>query len=75
MGSISESFIKRTRGSHSANQEVPAAVFSLIYNEAIQNYTILSTNVRQRTLKSLAIMSPLGTMFVQEGAERRVSWR
>ena len=31
MGSISESFIKRTRGSHSANQEVPAAVFSLIY--------------------------------------------
>ena len=31
---------------------------------------ILSANVRQRTLKSLAIMSPLGTVFVQEGAER-----
>ena len=27
------------------------------------------------TLKSLAIMSPLGTMFVHEGTERRVSWR
>ena len=26
-------------------------------------------------MKSLANMSPLGTMFVQEGAERRVSWR
>ena len=37
--------------------------------------TILSTNVRQRTLKSLAIMSPLGTMFVHEGTERSVSWR
>ncbi|KAI0211288.1 hypothetical protein LSAT2_003891 [Lamellibrachia satsuma] len=31
--------------------------------------------VRQRTLKSLAIMSPLGSMFVHEGAERRVTWR
>ena len=30
-------------------------------------------NVRQRTLKSLAIMSPLGTVFVQEGAERCVT--
>ncbi|KAI0230118.1 hypothetical protein LSAT2_019487 [Lamellibrachia satsuma] len=29
----------------------------------------------QRTLKSLDIMSPLGTMFVQEGVKRRVSWR
>ena len=36
---------------------------------------ILSANVRQRTLKSLAIMSPLGTVFVQEGAERRVTRR
>ena len=34
---------------------------------------ILSANVRQRTLKSLAVMSPLGTVFVQEGAERRVT--
>ena len=36
---------------------------------------ILSANVRQRTLKSLAIMRPLGTVFVQEGAERRVTRR
>ena len=36
---------------------------------------ILSANVRQRILKSLAIMSPLGTVFVQEGAERRVTRR
>ena len=36
---------------------------------------ILSANVRQRTLKSLAIMSPLGTGFVQEGAERCVTRR
>ena len=36
---------------------------------------ILSANVRQRTLKSLAVMSPLGTVFVQEGAERRVTRR
>ena len=33
------------------------------------SYAILSANVRQRTLKSLAIMSPLGTVFVQEGAD------
>ena len=38
------------------------------------SYAILSTNVRQRNLKFLAIMSPLGTMFGQEGAELRVSW-
>ena len=36
---------------------------------------ILSANVRHTTLKSLAIMSPLGTVFVQEGAERRVARR
>ena len=36
---------------------------------------ILSANVRQRTLKSLVVMSPLGTVFVQEGAERRVARR
>ena len=36
---------------------------------------ILSANVRHTTLKSLAIMSPLGTVFVQEGAERRVTRR
>ena len=34
-----------------------------------------STVYLAATLKSLAIMSPLGTMFVHEGAERRVSWR
>ena len=39
------------------------------------SYTLLSTNVRQRTLKYPAIFSPLGTMFVHESAERRVSWR
>ena len=39
------------------------------------SYAILSTHVRQRTLKSLAIMSSLGTMFVHEGAEDRVTWR
>ena len=27
------------------------------------------------TLKYLAIMSPLGTMFVHDGAEGRVTWR
>ena len=32
----------------------------------------MSANVRQWTLKSLAIMSPRGTVFVQEGAERSV---
>ena len=35
----------------------------------------MSTNVRQMILKYLAIMSPLGTMFVHEGAEGRVTGR
>ena len=39
------------------------------------SYAILSANVKHRTLKSLAIMSPLGTVFVQEGAERHVTRR
>ena len=38
-----------------------------------KSYAIMSINVTQGTLKSLAIMSPLGTMFVHEGAERRVT--
>ena len=38
-------------------------------------YTILSTNVRQRTLKSLGIVSPVGAMFVHEGADHRMPWR
>ena len=35
----------------------------------------MTTNVRQKTLKSLAVMSPLGTMFVREGAKGSVSWQ
>ena len=54
---------------------VGAWVHARAYATQYKIYTIVSTNVRQRTLKSLAIMSSLITMFVHKRAERRVSWR